>query len=180
MDITFDKYQKRGAYHWKEYKRNTAYRKNALKIKEWVRPGRTLDIGAGDGLITSLLGAVGIDDNKVAVNLARERKANVVYGDAYNLPFDVGEFDNVIMADVIEHLKHPEKALEEINRVLNDNGHLYIITPPKGGKMDKYHYREYSPEELIDFMKEMGFSSYADIDVRDDLKRMYGEFVLSK
>lgn len=172
----FAKYKKRGAYHWREFKKDTAYRKNVLKIKEWIQDGLTLDVGAGDGLITSVIDAVGVDNNKLAVSLARERGINVIEGDAYNLPFDSNNFDNVLMGDVIEHLKYPEKSLLEIWRVLKDKKFLYIVTPPCGGKMDKYHYKEYSPKELVELVEDNGFKKKGSIEVRNDLRRMYGIF----
>src|SRR6056297_2045858 len=97
MDITFNKYEKRGAYHWKEFNQNTAYRKHALIVQQWISSGRTLDIGAGDGLITSLIDAEGIDDNETAVKLAKEKGVNVILGDAYDMPYKKNIFDNVLM-----------------------------------------------------------------------------------
>ena len=172
----FAKYKKRGAYHWREFEKDTTYRKNVLKIKEWIRNGLTLDIGAGDGLITSVIDAVGVDNNKLAIDLARERGINVIEGDAYNLPFSSDCFDNILMGDVIEHLKYPEKSLLEVWRILKDKGFLYIVTPPRGDKMDKYHYKEYSSKELIGLIENNGFKKKESIEVRNDLRRMYGVF----
>jgi ubiquinone/menaquinone biosynthesis C-methylase UbiE len=176
-EIKFDKYEKKGAYHWKDFNRNSAYRNNALIIKDWIRPGNTLDIGAGDGLITSLIGAVGIDNNKKAIELAREKGVSVINGSAYNLPFDRGEFYNVLMADTLEHLKDDRKAIEEAKRVLRIEGHLYVVTPPKKDKKNKYHYREYTPNELCDLLHHFGFRQYREVYMRKDLNRMYVEFV---
>lgn len=155
--MEFNKYKERGAYHWDEYKNQTIYGKHADRVKGWVRDGKTLDIGAGDGLITSLIGAEGIDDNETAIKLAKEKGVNVKFGSAYNLSdFEDESFDNVLMADVIEHLEFPEKCLKEIKRVLKKGGLLYITTPP--AKSDgtlhdtKYHYREYTLEQLTNLL----------------------------
>jgi len=177
MDITFNKYEKRGAYHWKEFNQNTAYRKHALIVQQWISSGRTLDIGAGDGLITSLIDAEGIDDNETAVKLAKEKGVNVILGDAYGMPYKKNIFDNVLMGDVIEHLKYPAKVIDQIKKVLKPKGRLYIVTPPKGGKMDKYHYKEYTPEELQQYIENFGFKTM-NVTVRPELKRMYLEFQL--
>lgn len=71
----FDKYKERGggAYHWIEYEQKTVYGMHARKVKKWVNNGKTLDVGAGDGLITSLLNCEGIDNNKIAVKLAKNK-----------------------------------------------------------------------------------------------------------
>jgi len=154
----FNKYEKFGSYHWKEYEnKNTEYSKHADEVKNWIRPGKTLDIGAGDGLITSLIKAVGIDDNELACKLARQKGVDVRVGSAYKIKID-DKFDNVFMGDVIEHLEKPELALNEVKKVLKDDGLFYVTTTPKeqGGK-DPHHFQEWSLEDFINFMKFNGF-----------------------
>ena len=176
--MEFDKYKERGAYHWEEYKAQTAYGKHADKVKSWVRKGKTLDIGAGDGLITSLLSAEGIDDNELAVKLAEAKNVDVKIGSAYDLKYSDSIFDNVLMADVIEHLEFPERALKQIERVLREDGYLYIVTPlaNKKGLHDKYHYKEYTPSELVLFMQESRFELIGNVEVIDSFVRMYAMF----
>jgi SAM-dependent methyltransferase len=177
--MEFKKYQKRGAYHWTEYEQKTIYGLHARKVKEWVRKGSTLDIGAGDGLITHLLQAQGIDNNALAVNLARGKGADVSMGSAYDLKtFLDGKFDNVLLADVLEHLETPEKALKEVKRVLKKDGYLYIVTPPakEDGTLHdpSFHYKEYKPEELTEFIVSQGFEEVEPVEVVNDRVRMYG------
>lgn len=61
------------------------------------------------------------------------------------------------MGDVIEHLEKPEKVLAEVKQVLSMDGSLYVVTPPKQPQLGEYHYREYTPEELKDFIEAQGF-----------------------
>lgn len=176
----FDKYDKLGAYHWQEFKdRNTHYSKHARHVKEWVRAGRTLDIGAGDGLITSMIrDCTGIDDNKKAVSLAQERKARVMEGSAYKLPFLSESYDNILLLDVIEHLETPDKCLNECFRVLKGFGMLYITTPPKkkSGKLqDPLHYKEYTVKELIEYVESFGFKLNGKTDEMN--YRIYAKFL---
>lgn len=187
-EIEFDKYKKRGAYHWKDFNRNSAYRNNALFIRDWIPGGYTLDIGAGDGVITSLLGnAIGIDNNELAVSMARKRDVNVITGNAYHLPFPGEIFDNVLMGDVLEHLEHDQSAIMEVCRVLKPLGKFFIVTPPKIAPKNKYHYREYSPGELVELMHHFKFQKkgstavetfvlHGNISVRKELNRMYAVF----
>jgi len=49
--MKFNKYKQRGAYHWEEYEKQTKYGKHVNKIKNWIRSGITLDIGAGDNAL---------------------------------------------------------------------------------------------------------------------------------
>lgn len=138
-----------------------------------------LDVGAGDGKITSLLGsgARGVDNEPEAVRLAQEKGVNVTLADAYSLPFPNGEFQSVLMADALEHFEHPTEALSEARRVLT--GYLYITTPPKraDGKLtDKFHYFELSPDELKESVEGAGFVLEGEIDVVTADKVMYAKF----
>lgn len=174
--MKFDKYHKRGAYHWQMYERDIYYRQHAHRIKEWVKEKNTLDVGAGDGKITHLLGIQGVDNEPEAVILAQERGANVILGNAYNLEYPDEEFDSVLMVDTLEHFEHPKKALREAGRVLKK--HLYIATPPRGllGRMDKYHYQEWTPEELKEFVEGEGFSLEGQMQVILSEQCIYAKF----
>ena len=177
--MEFNKYKERGAYHWREYEQKTKYGLHAEKVSKWVRhEGRTLDIGAGDGLITHLINGEGIDDDETAVKLAQDKGVNVIIGDAYNLKYFDNVFDNIFMGDVIEHLEFPDDVIKGVKRILKPNGYFYVVTPPAvpTGVQDKYHYREYKPDELIDYLKEYDFNIIGEIQVIKEYKRMYGLF----
>jgi ubiquinone/menaquinone biosynthesis C-methylase UbiE len=175
----FDKYLRAGAYHWAQYSAGTKYRRHADRVAEWIKEKVVLDIGAGDGKITSMLGpyCVGIDNEPEGVKLAQEHGVNVILGDAYNLPYRDGEFESVLMADVLEHFEFPEKALAEARRVLQQ--YIYITTPPKrpDGKLsDRYHWIEWSPEELKALVEAQGFELIGGILSIPSEKVMYGRF----
>jgi len=172
----FDKYKRRGAYHWRDYARKKAYYIHVNRVLEWVRKGSTFDIGAGDGLITHMLGASGIDDNGIAVSLAKENKVPVQLGSVYDLS-GFKKYDNVVLLDVIEHLEHPEKALEEIKKVMQKNSILYITTPLVGPKLDKYHVQEWSRKGLIKFVESCGFHCLG-MKMYPRSRKMYGRFEL--
>lgn len=176
--MEFNKYKELGAYHWKEYANKTLYGQHVDKIMTWIRKGSLLDVGAGDGLITYKLKAKGVENDKYALELAKSKNVDVVYGDVYNLDKSV-KYDNVYLGDVIEHLEFPEKGLSEIHDILNDKGYLYIVTPPArpdGKVQDKYHYREYTPDQLKIFLEKNKFKLIAPIEVVDLYKRMYAVF----
>jgi len=98
---------------------------------------RVLEVGCGTG--TDLLqfarhGAIatGVDITEQHLRLARERvrgKAEVLYGDATNLPFPDGSFDYVYSHGVLHHIDRANLAATEILRVLKPDGrfnvHLY-------------------------------------------------------
>lgn len=49
--------------------------------------------------------------------------------DVCDLPFQSGSLDMIIFKNVLEHVKNPTKALEEIHRVLKKGGILYVKVP---------------------------------------------------
>lgn len=175
VPVEFSKYKEYGAYHWKQYEdKNTKYSRHADRVKEWIEEKSILDIGAGDGKITSMLGAVGIEYDKTGVKLAVEHGANVIHGSAYELPFKDGEFEAAFMGDVLEHLQFPNKALKEAWRVIRE--YLYIAVPEKGTNNDPYHYQEWTPKELISLLESNGFVLEGEILIEPKDKRIYGKF----
>jgi len=173
--MKFNKYEKFGAYHWWQYDNDAKYHRHADRVKEWVKEKNVLDVGAGDGKITSMLGAKGIDNEPEAVRLAQEKGADVILGSAYDLPYKDEEFDSIFMGDVLEHLEFPLKALKEVKRVLKH--YLYMVTPEKGTNTDKYHYEEWTPEELKKLIESEGFRLEGEIfDGGIKFKRIYGKF----
>jgi ubiquinone/menaquinone biosynthesis C-methylase UbiE len=178
----FPKYSQKGAYHWRDYERGTKYRRHADRVVQWIEESFILDIGAGDGKITSLLCAAGkkaygIDNEIEAVRLAGEKGVCVSLMDAYKIPYPDGLFEAALMADVLEHFERPLEALREARRVTS--GSLYISTPPKraDGKLtDKYHYVEWTPEELKALVEGVGFELVGEILVIAEEKTMYARF----
>ena len=172
--MEFSKYKKLGAYHWAMYEdKNTKYSRHADRVKEWIKEKKVLDVGAGDGKITSMLGAKGIDNEPEAVRLAQGKGANVILGNAYDLPFEDDEYGAVFMGDVLEHLEFPQKALQEAKRV---GSYLYLAVPKKGMDNDKFHYQEWTPQELKELVEGEGFILEGEIlEVPKD-KRDYAKF----
>ncbi len=171
--MKFTKYHQFGAYHFKQYAdKNTKYSRHADRMKEWIKEKSCLDIGAGDGCITKLLGIKGVDDEEEAVRLAQVMGADVILGDAYRLPFKSGEFESAFMGDVLEHMKYPKKALHEMRRVITT--YFYIASPTPEGK-DKFHYKEWNEEELKELIETHGFELIEMFTVLKD-KRIYAKF----
>ncbi len=173
QEIRFTKYEKKGAYHWREYLARTKYKTHADRIKSWVKEKKILDVGAGDGLITYLLKAKGIENEMSAVELAQSIGVDVSYGDAYDLRFADNSFEAVLMADVLEHFGRPEQALAEARRVAPV---LYVTTPERGMVNDPFHVKEWLRDELPVFMRENGWELDGEILVVSKEKNMYGRF----
>jgi SAM-dependent methyltransferase len=90
-----------------------------------------LDIGCGTAWLASHFRCyVGIDASEDAVALAVARGHAVVQGSVEEpLPFEGGQFDGVIMKDVLEHLNDPAFAVREARRVLRPGGALFASSP---------------------------------------------------
>jgi SAM-dependent methyltransferase len=84
-----------------------------------------IDIGCGEGFIINCLklpAIVGVDISKNALKIAKDKnqKYNLCAGSVYNLSFKKSSFDLVIATEVLEHLREPNLALQEIRRVSRD------------------------------------------------------------
>ena len=101
--------------------------------------GDLLDIGSGQGRILKLLGsrakrAVGVDIDADARQLARAElllagveNCSLRNGDMYELPFANGEFDTVILDDVLGDADRPMTAISEASRILKPGGRLLLL-----------------------------------------------------
>lgn len=104
-------------------------------------PASLLDIGCGEGwLIGDSLMEVprraGVDTDGAIVERARARYPDCDYRilDAGRLPFDDGEFDCVVLSDVIEHVgdQNKQQVTDEALRVLRPGGRLIVTAPHRG------------------------------------------------
>jgi len=107
--------------------------------KEYLTDKTILDIGCWSGIYINLIKevgskmVVGIDIKSEALNVAKETipDSKFVQSSVFCLPFKKDSFDIVTLWHTIEHLpRNTEvKALGEINRVLKNNGKLFLATP---------------------------------------------------
>jgi methionine biosynthesis protein MetW len=105
-------------------------------FREWVGgPGvRVLDLGCRDGALTSEYldgnNVVGVDVDRAALARAAARGIETAWVDLDDpLPFEDASFDVVVAAEVLEHLRLPERALAEARRVLRPGGRLVGSVP---------------------------------------------------
>jgi SAM-dependent methyltransferase len=97
--------------------------------------GLVADIGCGTGYGPALLGesnsVIGIDVSRNALDYALWKYPGPEYvqGSAVSLPFRDSAFDAVTAFEIVEHLEHGEKLLEEAHRILKVGGTLFISSP---------------------------------------------------
>lgn len=100
--------------------------------------GRVLDLGAGDGRLSSELGAGALtlaDVSDVALERAARRLpgATTVLAEP-DMPLPLGDtsFDLVLCAETLEHVRDVQLLLSEARRVLAPGGTLAVTTPAHG------------------------------------------------
>lgn len=105
-------------------------------FREWIGgPGlRILDLGCRDGALSSAYldgnSIVGVDVDRTALARAEKRGLATTWADLDDpLPFADASFDVVVVAEVLEHLRLPERMLDEARRVLRPGGLLVGSVP---------------------------------------------------
>lgn len=100
--------------------------------------GRVLDVGCGPGVVAQALAArgcvvSGIEVDKSAAVAAEAFCDRVVVGDVEALDlgeeFAEGEFDAVLLLDVLEHLRKPDDVVREIRPLLRTGGRVVASIP---------------------------------------------------
>lgn len=107
---------------------------------------RTLDIGCANSPYSVLF------PNRVGFDVSPGRGVDVV-GDAHDLPFQDGEFEQILCTEVLEHLHTPQKAIDEMRRVLTKGGVLILTTrflfPLHDTPGDYFRYTMYGLRHLL-------------------------------
>ncbi len=162
-----------GRWHWD--KRDHT----ALNL---VRPTdqTIVDIGCGEGITLEKIHrlfperkVMGIDTLPENVDICNRHGCCAVQGDVNNLPFLSKSVDFVLFMEVIEHLVRPEKAIQEIRRILVPGGRLVVVFPNdrvfkiariltlrfREAAYDPGHVRQWTPCDIRSFLRRQGFTS---------------------
>jgi 2-polyprenyl-3-methyl-5-hydroxy-6-metoxy-1,4-benzoquinol methylase len=126
-----EQYEKGGISRWYwDYKDNIVLNEINEEYNEIV------DIGCGEGIMLEKLtrcfphkNIVGLDSMAENVQICSKRGLQIRLGDVYFLDFPQDSVDLVILMEVIEHLDDPNKAIQEIYKILKPGGKLIIVFP---------------------------------------------------
>ena len=118
-------------------------------IKEYIKYGLILDLGAGDSRYKSLIEG----QNCKYISTEFSKKKVDIRCDAHKLPFKNRSFDAILCSQVLEHLQNPGIALSEIERVLKINSTLILTVPMSiyihEAPHDYYRFTEYGIRDLL-------------------------------
>jgi len=155
------------------------------KVAKLIAPGsRVLDVGTGRGVLGAYLSAekgctvdgIEIDEGHAAAARASYRTFLTVDLESARLDqmLPEAEYDAVVCADVLEHLRNPGDVLKQLLRSLRPSGRIIISIPNVGyagviagllegqfnytpeGILDTTHVRFYTRHSLLRFLAEQG------------------------
>lgn len=153
-------------------------------VREKIREDSdVLDLGCASGyfakeLLQKNCRVWGIDADKGAIAEAKKycKEVRVVDLDDFSPRFNRGgiKFDYILLLDVLEHLRNPDKLLKSLRRYLKSGGKVIISVPniafislrlshmmgkfdyQKTGIMDESHVHFYTKKTLIDLITKCG------------------------
>ncbi|WP_034630143.1 class I SAM-dependent methyltransferase [Desulfotruncus alcoholivorax] len=153
-----------------------------------AKGARVLDVACGTGILTPILlncvgkqGKVtGIDFAPKMIDIAKaknnEPNVSFVVADVEDLPFDDDSFDYVFCNGALPHFPDIMAALEEMKRVLRNNGQLVICHASSREEINQTHQRIGHPvcndllptaEELESMLRKAGYDNIRYSDTPD-------------
>lgn len=155
---------------------NSYINKCTIDILKLTDNNSVLEIGFGNGTyVTSILGKAnnvkyfGLEKSDIMIEEAKRRhyeeieKGNVELKIVENevITFDDFSFDAVIAVNLIYFIDNVQLFLKEVNRVLKNEGTLYLSFRAKDtmgvNKISNHGFKLFSTEELVELLTNIGF-----------------------
>ena len=115
-------------------------------VQAHATSARTLDIGAQNGPYAAFF------PNRVALDVRQGRGVQIL-GDAQALGLAGDTFETVLCTEVLEHLPEPQRAVDEIFRVLKPGGTVLLTTrflfPIHDAPHDYFRFTKYGLRHLL-------------------------------
>ncbi|PIS06120.1 MAG: hypothetical protein COT80_02385 [Candidatus Buchananbacteria bacterium CG10_big_fil_rev_8_21_14_0_10_33_19] len=128
-----------------------------LELKDFKLSGKVLDIGGGKN--PSYLRFFKKEDglNFISLDLMGENKIDL---EKESLPYKDKSVDQVLLFNILEHIYNHKFLVNEVRRVLKDDGQVIGFVPfLVGYHPDPHDYFRYTNESLERIFKDAGFSS---------------------
>ena len=87
-----------------------------------INPGAIMEIGGGSGNLKEFF------PDAISSDILFVPWLDVV-ADAHHLPFKDGSLDNIVLFDVLHHLRGPVSFFSDAQRVLKQGGRILIMEP---------------------------------------------------
>jgi 2-polyprenyl-3-methyl-5-hydroxy-6-metoxy-1,4-benzoquinol methylase len=130
---------------------------------------RVLEVGAGHGTLTDRMlegrTVTATDVSPRCVSILEDRYAGndhvtVLHADVDDAPA-LGQFDAVVLVNVLEHIADDARALRSLEKALGAGGHLVLYVPAFEALYSDFdrrigHHRRYRAEQLADLVTEAG------------------------
>ena len=129
---------------------NTFFKKNIFELRN------SLDLGSADGSFVEILKNNGFKAHGLDIN-----DINFETG---KFSFDNNKFDLITAISIIEHLSNPNNFLNEVRRVLKDDGFFILVTPNWKMDMkvfydDPTHVKPYTIKSINFLLKSFKFKN---------------------
>ena len=136
-------------------------------MAEQAQGPSVLDVGCSEGIVEVLLArrgvhVTGVETNSEALDFARElldkepeevrTHATLIQGDFIGERPVTGQFDTVVLGEILEHLHDPKALLDRSLEHLQPEGRI-VITTPFGLLPHEDHHQTFCLTNLIDLLK---------------------------
>ncbi len=134
---------------------------------------RHLEVGPGHGLflyfaqqspnISSVTGwdisETSIKETQAALQTLGAHKDNLSLQvtDIMSPPKDAGQFDSIVLSEILEHIEDPHTALKTIKKHLSPKGLLFVNVPINSPAPDHIYLLE-TPEQSLNLVKDAGYT----------------------
>lgn len=144
--------------YWRKTASSLLFRNRiSTAIGQFAR-GKVIDLGAGAMNYKDMIEKTGatyhsLDYAPTETKYQKDIQLDYV-GDIQNLPIEDSQFDTVFCSQVLEHISEPQRAVNEMSRIIKIGGYAIISTPHlaylHNEPYDFYRYTKYGLKHLVE------------------------------